>query len=84
MNKRREAFLSRNTLIKRFTKNTIIKNFGVSEKEFDQLIQEGFIEQNNHDICISCYRTWDHKNDECEYCGEEEHTKETGYYSYKL
>lgn len=83
MNKRREMFLSRNPFIKRFTKNTVVSNFGVSEKEFDQLIQDGFIEENNNHICISCHRTWYHEQEQCMYCGEEEYGKEKGYYSYK-
>jgi len=83
VNKRREMFLARNPFIKRFTKNTVLKNFGVSEKEFDKLIQDGFIVENNNDICMSCYRTWNHKQEQCVYCGEEEYAKEAGYYSYK-
>lgn len=83
MNKRREMFLSGNQFIKRFTKNTIIKNFGVTEIEFNKLIQEGFIEENNNDICVNCHRTWNHEEEECLYCGEEEYGKEDGYYSYK-
>lgn len=83
MNKRREMFLAKNPSLKRFTKNTIVKNFGVSEKEFDALIQDGFIEENNKDICLSCHRTWQHKDGECLYCGEEEFGKETGCFSYR-
>lgn len=83
MNKRREMFLSRNPVIKRFTKNTVVKNFGITEPEFEKLIRDGFIEENNNDVCISCHRTWSHEQEECKYCGEEEYAKENGYYSYK-
>ena len=83
MSKRREMFLSKNPVIKRFTKNTIVKNFGVSEEEFDQLLKTGFIEENNHDVCVNCHRTWNHQYEECLYCGEEEYGKEKGFYSYK-
>lgn len=83
MSKRREMFLAKNPVLKRFTKNTIVKNFGVSEEEFDKLIQNKFIEENNNDICLSCYRTWKHEQEQCVYCGEEEFGKEEGYFSYR-
>lgn len=83
MSKRREMFLSRNPILKRFTKNSVVKNFGVTSEEFDELVKNGFIEENNNDICVSCYRTWSHEFDHCIYCGEEEYGKEKGYYSYK-
>jgi len=82
-NKRREMFLSRNPVLKRFTKNTVIKNFGITSEEFDKLIDDGFIEENNNDICVGCYRTWNHNHVQCIYCGDEEFGKEDGYYSYK-
>ncbi|MEK4122041.1 hypothetical protein [Lysinibacillus sp. FSL K6-0102] len=82
-NKRQEMFLSRNPVLKRFTKNTIVKNFGITSEEFDKLIKDGFIEENTNDICIGCHRIWSQDNDQCIYCGEEEFGKEDGYYSYK-
>ena len=83
MNKRRDMFLTGSPFIKRFTKNTVIKNFGVSEKEFEKLIEEDFIEENNNDVCMTCHRTWNHEHEQCMYCGEEEYGKQEGYYSYK-
>lgn len=82
MNKRREMFLSKNPIIKRFTKGTVIKNFGITEEEFEKLLQDGFIEENNNDVCMTCHRTWNHEHEQCIYCGEEECGKENGYYSY--
>lgn len=40
MNKRREMFLSGNPILKRFTKNTVVKNFGITESEFNELVQK--------------------------------------------
>lgn len=83
MNKRREMFLAGNPIIKRFTKNTIVKNFGLSEEEFEKLIEDGFIEENNSDVCVTCHRTWNHEHERCLYCDEEDYTKDVGYYKYK-
>lgn len=82
MSKRKEMFLAKNPHLKRFTKNAIVKNFGVSENEFDQLLKDGFIRENNEDICVGCLRTWNHEYEQCIYCGDEEFGKTDGYYSY--
>lgn len=82
MTTRREMFLAKNPIIKRFTKNAAVKNFHVSETEFDELIQSGFMEENNQDICVNCHRAWDQEQETCAYCGEEEYTKEKGYYRF--
>ena len=82
-NKRREMCLSKIALIKRFTKNTIIKNFGITEEEFDKLLKDGFIEESVADVCTNCFRTWNHEQEECEFCGEDENEKIDGYYKYK-
>lgn len=83
MNKKREAFLSVHPMLKRFTKDSIVKHFGVTSEEFDQLLLEGFIEESTCDICSNCYRTWDSEYEECKYCGEEEFVKDSGFYCYK-
>lgn len=83
MNKRREMFLAGDSIIKRFTKNTIVENFAVSEEEFEKLIEDGFIQENNRDVCVTCHRIWNHEHEQCLYCGEEEYYKEFGYYCYK-
>lgn len=82
-NKRREMFLAKNPFIKRFTKNTIIKNFGITEEEFKKLLENEFIEEIISDLCTSCLRTWNHEIEECEFCGNDEYGKLDGYYKYK-
>lgn len=59
-----------------------MKNFGVTEVEFDDLIKNGFIVEDNEDICVGCLRTWSHEYEQCIYCGDEEYGKTDGYYRY--
>lgn len=82
MSKRREAFLSMNAPLKRFTKNVIVKHHGVTEEEFDSMIDNNLIIDANEAICFECYRQWDHSEEECIYCGEEDYVMEKGYFKY--
>ena len=82
MNKKREAFLNKKSMLKSFTKNSIVSNFDISSEEFDSLVESGFLILSKKHLCEDCLRPWDESIDECKYCGCEDYYVDKSYYTY--
>lgn len=81
--KRRAAFLAKTVPLKRFTKRVIVSQYGISEREFDELVASGFLKEDPKTICSDCYRPWTGEADDaCLYCGHDESHEDTNFYAY--